>query len=127
MPARPCLSLIPLMVALAAPHAEDKPLGPAPAAGRLNSVARPANMAEVRKQLGLVTEYENLPGVEQVKIAVLDYGFDGIDGVRPYLPANAVLVEHYDPEFVRRHDLGDPTFRKGFAPGNRHGRVMAQI
>ena len=93
----------------------------------MNSVARPTVSSDVRKQLGLVPEYENLRDVERIKIAVLDYGFDGVDGTRPYLPANTVVVEHYDPEFVRRHDLGDPEFRKGFAPGNKHGRVMAQI
>ncbi|MBO0699373.1 MAG: S8 family serine peptidase, partial [Zavarzinella sp.] len=102
------------------------PAAPAPA-GRLYSVARPVDSSEVRKQLGLVPEYENLREVEQIKVAVLDYGFEGIDGVRPYLPANTVLVEHYDPDFVRRNNLGDPEFRKGFAPGNKHGRIMAQI
>ncbi|MCA1684785.1 MAG: S8 family serine peptidase, partial [Planctomycetia bacterium] len=62
-----------------------------------------------------------------VKVAVLDYGFDGVGGGRNYLPENSVVVEHYDPAFVRRFDLGDPDYRKGFEPANRHGRVMAQI
>src|SRR5947207_7749317 len=91
------------------------------------SAARLANAAEVRKRLGLATEYQNVAGIEAVKVAVLDYGFDGVDGVRPYLPKNAVLVEHYDAEFVRRNNLGDPEYRKPFDPGNRHGRSMAQI
>ena len=38
-----------------------------------------------------------------------------------------MLVEHYDPEFVKRNNLGDPAFQKGFLPGNIHGRLMAQI
>jgi hypothetical protein len=92
-----------------------------PAASRL------ANAADVRKRFGLVPEYDAVPGIEAVKIAVLDYGFDGFDGVRPYLPASTVIVEHYDPEFVRRFGLGDPKFAKSFAPLNRHGRAMAQI
>jgi hypothetical protein len=127
MPASRLVWLIALVQALAALAADDKPPVPPAPAGRLNSVARPVISAEIKKQLGLVPAYENLPEVERLKVAVLDYGFDGIDGVRPFLPPGTVLVEHYDPEFVRRHDLGDPEFRKGFAPGNKHGRLMAQI
>jgi hypothetical protein len=81
----------------------------------------------VRKRLGLVPEYENLAGIGSVKIAVLDHGFDGVGSGRPYLPGNALLVENYDPDFVRRHGLGDPDYRKPFEPLNRHGRIMAQI
>jgi hypothetical protein len=101
------------------PPAGDAP--PRPASG-----ARLANAAEVRKRLGLVPEYEDVPGIESLKVAVLDYGFEGV-GRRPYLPDDAVVVEHYDPDFVRRFRLGDPEYRKGFEPGNRHGRTMAQI
>src|SRR6185437_5319662 len=53
--------------------------------------------------------------------------FDGVGVGRTYLPQGAVVVEHYDPDFVRRHRLGDPEYRKPFEPLNRHGRVMAQI
>jgi len=120
------LWLIPL-VALATLHADEKQLGPTPASGRLNSVARPVISSDIKKELGLTSEYENLRDFERIKIAVLDYGFDGIDGTRAYLPAATVVVEHYDPAFVRRNNLGDPEFRKGFAPGNKHGRLMAQI
>jgi hypothetical protein len=91
------------------------------------SAARLANAEAVRKQLGLTSEYANVRRVEDLKIAVLDVGFEGVGPDRPYLPANAVVVEDYDPEFVRGYDLGDPDFRKGFEPGNRHGREMAQI
>jgi len=91
------------------------------------SASRVADPREVRQRLGLVPEYENVAGIEAIRIAVLDYGFAGLGEGRPYLPANAEVVEHYDPEFVRRFNLGDPEFRKGFEPENRHGRVMAQI
>ena len=94
---------------------------------RRASAARLTDAREVRQRLGLVPEYENFAGIEAVKIAVLDYGFDGVGGGRPYLPPDAVVVEHYDPDFVRRFGLGDPEFRKAFEPLNRHGRVMAQI
>ena len=94
---------------------------------RRAGAARLADAREVRQRLGLVPEYEHFAGIEAVKIAVLDYGFDGLGGGRPYLPADAEVVEHYDPDFVRRFGLGDPEFRKAFEPLNRHGRVMAQI
>jgi hypothetical protein len=92
-----------------------------------SAVARLANAAEVRKRLGLVPEYENVRGVESVKIAVLDYGFAGLDAGRRYLPEGTVLVEHYEPDFVRRFKLGDPDYRKPLDPANAHGRLMAQI
>ncbi len=62
-----------------------------------------------------------------MKVAVLDYGFEGVGQGRRYLPDDTVLVEHYEPNFVRHFDLGDPEFRKPLEPLNRHGRVMAQI
>ena len=40
---------------------------------------------------------------------------------------DAVVVEHYDPDFVRRFKLGDPDYRKPLDAANRHGRIMAQI
>lgn len=103
------------------------PAAPSEAPPRPLSSARLADAASVRKRLGLTPEYERVSGVEAMKIAVLDYGFDGMDGAHRYLPEGAVVVEHYDPEFVRRNDLGDPQFRKPFEPLNRHGRVMAQL
>jgi hypothetical protein len=103
-------------------------VGPAGAlpVGR-SSVARMLNGPEIRAKLGLNREYEGVRGLDAVRVAVLDSGFEGVGGDRPYLPADAVVVEHYDPELIRRFRLGDPEFRKGFEPGNRHGRVMAQI
>jgi hypothetical protein len=89
--------------------------------------SRLANVQEIRKQLGITPTYDNLPGIDSIKIAVLDYGFDGINGPRSYLPSDSVIVEHYAPEFVRRFNLGDPEYRKPFDPLNAHGRSMAQI
>ncbi len=94
---------------------------------RSPSASRLADPTAVRSRLGLSPEYDRIAGVEALKIAVLDYGFEGMGGAQGYLPASAVVVEHYDPEFVRKFDLGDPGFRKGFEPSNRHGREMAQI
>ena len=91
------------------------------------AVSRVSNAADARRRLGLTPNFASTPRIGDVKIAVLDSGFDGIDGKRPYLPKSAVVVEHYDPEFVRRNGLGDPQFQKPFLPGNIHGRLMAQI
>lgn len=91
------------------------------------SASRVSNADDARRKLGLSPHYLSPPRIGDVKIAVLDSGFDGIDGKRPYLPPSAVVVEHYDPEFVRRNNLGDPAFQKPFLPGNIHGRLMAQI
>jgi hypothetical protein len=106
-----------------APAPAPPPAAPGPGA----SAARLAGAQAVRERLGLVPEYEHVPAVESVRVAILDYGFDGLGNGRPYLPAGAVVVEHYDPEFIRRNDLGDPDYRKSFEPLNRHGRLMAQI
>jgi hypothetical protein len=93
-----------------------------------NSGARLAHVETIRKSLGLTPAYDNLPGIGRLKIAVLDYGFDGLErGASRYLPESTVVVEHYDPAFVRRFRLGDPDYRKSFAPLNGHGRSLAQI
>jgi hypothetical protein len=86
-----------------------------------------ANAAKVRAFFGLTSDYQDVAGIESLKIAILDYGFEGMDGKHVYLPANAVVVEHYDPAFIKRSHLGDPEYRNGFAPANSHGRRMAQI
>jgi hypothetical protein len=94
---------------------------------RAPSVARVVKPDDARRRLGLLPDYAAVPGVKNVKVAVLDSGFDGVDGKRPYLPASAVVVEHYDADFVKKFGLGDPGFTRPFAPGDSHGRLMAQI
>src|SRR5713101_6830796 len=74
------------------------PAPPAAASPPRSVAARLTNAADMRKRLGLTPEYDNVAGIESVKVAVLDYGFDGVGGGRPYLPDNAVVVEHYDPD-----------------------------
>ena len=91
------------------------------------AASRLADGRAVRERLGLLPNYANVKGVESLKIAVLDYGFEGMEGARQYLPVGSVVVEHYDPEFVKKFGLGDPEYRKPFDPTNRHGRAMAQI
>lgn len=91
------------------------------------AVARLANIDLVHQKLGISKDYLNLPRIENIKIAILDYGFDGMDGKRTYLPASTVIVEHYDKAFIEKYQLGDPAYSKPFAPGNTHGRFMAQI
>ena len=84
------------------------------------------NATAVRQALGITPTYESAPRLAAVKIAVLDYGFDASTSPPGDLPASTEIVEHYDPDFVRKFDLGDPEFRKPFEPKNRHGRIMAR-
>ncbi|QEL20704.1 S8 family serine peptidase [Limnoglobus roseus] len=91
------------------------------------SASKLNNAETARRKLGLYPSYPTVPSIGRVKVAVLDSGFDRIDGKRPYLPKTAEVVEHYDPAFVRQHGLGDPDFQKPFALGEAHGRLMAQI
>ena len=89
-----------------------------------------ANPSRLRERLGVSPTYDSVPraSVDAVRVAVLDYGFEGVKtGEGRYLPRSAEVVEDYNAEFVRRHNLGDPEYRKSFEPGNRHGRDMAQI
>lgn len=115
------LLLFPLLLIPAAALADD------PLVERPVVVAKLANSTDVRKKLGLLPDYAAVPRIGNVKVAVLDAGFAGIDGKRPYLPASAVLVENYDPAFVRNFNLGDPDFTKPLTPGDSHGRAMAQM
>jgi hypothetical protein len=109
-------------------RAQSDRLGPgASAVGNRPSVSRMADAQGVRKRLGLTPEYDAIVRLESVKVAVLDYGFAGVGQGQPYLPASAEVVEHYDPAFIRRFNLGDPDYRAPLDPSNRHGRVMAQI
>jgi hypothetical protein len=89
--------------------------------------AKVADPFQIRKRLGLSPQYDSLKSLANVKVAVLDFGFDGFDPARRQLPASAVVVEHYPDDFVKANGLGDVAFKKGFAPGNSHGRTMAQI
>ena len=89
-----------------------------------------ADAAKLRQTLAISPAFDRVPAasVDRVQVAVLDYGFEGVvAGEGRYLPAGAEVVENYDAEFIRRNNLGDPEYRKGFEPGNRHGRDMAQI
>ncbi len=123
------ISLASVFLLLALCLAESAPAGdPAPNAAQPKAAgARLANANEVRKRLGLTPEYDTVRGVPALKIAVLDYGFAGLDSGRRYLPEGTVLVENYDPEFVRRFKLGDPDYRKALDPTNIHGRIITQI
>ncbi len=91
------------------------------------SASKLTNAESARRKLGLYANYPSVPTIGRVKVAILDSGFDRIDGKRPYLPKSAVLVEHYDRAFIEKFKLGEPDFQKPFVPGESHGRLMAQI
>jgi hypothetical protein len=115
------LLLLPLLLIPAAVLADD------PLVDRPVVVAKLVNSTDIRKKLSLLPDYTVAPRIGNVKVAVLDAGFAGFDGKRPYLPANTVLVENYDREFVHRTKLGDPDFIKPLNPADAHGRMMAQL
>jgi len=100
---------------------------PTPANVVRNSPSHLADSRAVRERLGLSPAYDGVVGVESIKVAVLDYGFDGLGSGKGYLPESAEIVENYAPDFVRRFGLGDPAYSKPFEPLNRHGREMAQM
>jgi len=91
------------------------------------SASKVTNAESVRRKLGLYANYPAVPNIGTVKIAVLDSGFDRFDGKRPYLPKKTEIVEHYDADFIKAHNLGDAAFQKPFVPGEAHGRLMAQL
>lgn len=97
------------------------------AAGDPPAVSRPANADEARKTLRLFPDYAAPVNLANVTVAVLDTGFAGVDGNRPYLQADTKVVEHYPADFIARNKLGDPAFQRPFAPGDAHGRQMAQL
>ena len=91
------------------------------------SASKVTNAESVRRKLGLYANYPAVPNIGTVKVAVLDSGFDRYDGKRPYLPKKTEIVEHYDADFIKAHNLGDAAFQKPFVPGEAHGRLMAQL
>ena len=110
---------------------------PAPAPAKLLPPSQPAkplpgpsarllNAAEVRTQLGLTSVKPSPAKLAAMKIAVLDFGFEGVDPKKLNFPPGSAIVEQYPPEWVKANNLGDPDYQKGFEPGNAHGRLMAQ-
>jgi hypothetical protein len=64
--------------------------------------------------------------ISEVKIAIIDNGFSGYEAGSGQLPASTVLVESYDPEFVKKHNLGNPAYQEKMAQ-TEHGTQMAEI
>jgi len=89
--------------------------------------ARLMDVFQVRRRLGASPEYDAQRSLAGIKVAVLDFAFEGHEPSRKQLPPSTVVVENYPDDFVRANKLGDPGFTKGFAPGNNHGRLMAQV
>lgn len=63
-------------------QAQSVKLEPAMGAAQL------ADATSVQKRLGVVPDYEGRADVESIKVAVLDYGFEGVGKGRSYLPAS---------------------------------------
>ena len=98
------------LVALATAQASRSgpPDDPSRPSGVRKAPSRLADSKAVRERLGLSPTYDDVAGVEAVKVAVLDYGFDGLGQGKGYLPESAEIVENYDPDFVRQIRPGQP-------------------
>lgn len=83
------------------------------------------NIQELRKFLGL-NQFEYRPELAQLKIAVIDNGFEGFDSNKNQLPSSAELVSAYPKEMVSKYNLGDPDYVQAPLP-TEHGKIMAQI
>jgi hypothetical protein len=90
------------------------------------SIASLVNETELREKLGVPLTIGDDDRLTDIRIAILDYGFAGIDPASPCLPSTAELVEHYDPDWIAKQSLGDARFQKSLEAGNPHGRQMAQ-
>lgn len=64
--------------------------------------------------------------ISKVKVAVIDNGFMGYSSGSGQLPQSTVLVENYDPEFIKKYDLGNPAYNEKMAQ-TEHGLQMAEI
>lgn len=83
------------------------------------------NVNQTRAALGL-DRFAFNARLSQMKIAVIDNGFMGMESDPKFLPDSAKLVLKYDPEFITKHGLGDPNYNEAPAQ-TEHGRIMAQI
>ena len=88
--------------------------------------SRLSDADKIRAFFGVSPRYDQIVGLENVKVAVLDNSFEGFDAHKDTLPDSTTLVEKYDSDFITRHHLGDPKQVIGFTTGD-HGRRMAQI
>lgn len=116
----PCLQR---SIALAVTFVAAFSLGPGPAAAAPRLLTSVERAADIRKELGLTDELLRLSAVKNVKVAVLDAGFAGVENeirnktAPRYLPPSAELVETYPGK------KGLP----GLDPSDPHGLHLAQI
>ena len=87
---------------------------------------RLSDIDNVREYLGLSPRYDQVAGLEKIKIAIIDNSFEGYATHKDTLPDTVTLVEKYEPDFITRHHLGDPKQALGFSSRD-HGRRMAEI
>jgi len=80
---------------------------------------------EIRKFFGL-DQYSYQPNLSQIKIAVIDNGFEGYDAAKKQLPDSTEVVSAYPKEMISKYNLGDPDYVQAPIP-TEHGKTMAQI
>ncbi len=64
--------------------------------------------------------------ISQIKIAIIDNGFLGYQKGSGQLPDSTVLVQEYDPDFIKKYNLGNPAYKENMAQ-TEHGLQMAEI
>lgn len=80
---------------------------------------------EIRKFFGL-DQYSVQSNLSQIKIAVIDNGFDGYDPAKKQLPESTEVISAYPKEMISKYNLGDPDYVQAPIP-TEHGKTMAQI
>ncbi|NBY18722.1 hypothetical protein EBQ74_00365, partial [bacterium] len=60
---------------------------------------------EIRKFFGL-DQYSYQPNLSQIKIAVIDNGFEGYDAAKKQLPDSTEVVSAYPKEMISKYNLG---------------------
>jgi hypothetical protein len=83
------------------------------------------NISEIRKFFGL-DQYEYRNELGNLKIAVIDNGFEGFDTAKGQLPSSAELVMAYPKDMIAKYNLGDPDYVQP-PIATEHGKMMAQI
>lgn len=107
---------------------------------------RLTEIKKIKTQAGILPDYERIPGVDRITIAIIDNGFAGLeDPNQEYLPnlqvmdeanatpaailashAQSILVPSFSPEWLKTHpELGGTTQDPMVDTG--HGKIMAVI
>jgi len=92
---------------------------------QVNAATELEHIQDIRKFFGL-DQYSYQSNLSQIKIAVIDNGFEGYDAAKKQLPESTELVTAYPKDMISKYNLGDPDYVQAPIP-TEHGKTMAQI